>query len=430
MTSLLLNNIQQGRVVQLVLDKSLPLAGTELGTTHFGALISALRCTTSNRVRSVELTDHFGNQIYDHQLRLLLQTIAGMPTLRRFRVYTNTCVWPVAYWTRVLETAVGLQSWNVTRGIRIDSQDDIQCLAEVIRHHPSLKEVSLMDFGVDAVKLQTTAAAAATLVTARQKQTPRILRRLSSSSSLSTQSNESTSNFVSRQGQQSQYIMTLDPLVNALSTLPCLETIDLTVGSDLVPFMCRVSNQSLQQLLSSPLLLDVSLWDFGLDDAHMPALTAALQHHESLQFLSLRRNRGISHVGWHRFAVMMQHNYTLVSLYKDRFCNDTTLDSDSNDCNKKAKAFQVANDRLRLFLWLNRLGRRELLQQSATFTTAATTCKGNNTNKHQDQQWVAFLNRVGDRPDALFYLLQAKPLLLLQEFRSNTRPQTSSTETV
>jgi hypothetical protein len=464
MTSLLIHNIQRGRLTSLALDETLSNP-RELATTHFQFLLAALEqqqqytntktnkrdrryCTNTagsivSGIESVELSDHFLKVLTStSDLVILLMYISKLPNLRRLRIYSVYTAWPVMIWSRVLQTAVKLESWHVTRGVLLKDQHDITVLADCLRNHPSLVEVSLLDLGdVDGVWKSGTR---------RRNGNNRIRYESFADTDTEEENNihpERTTSASLRENDDGNDIteesdsftpqMTLDPLVLALSTIPNLETIDITVAPEFAPKLGRLSDASFRCLFSNlPHLQDVSLWEFGLDNGHMTVLKEIVQSHRRLQFLSLRRNSGITSQGWKTVSDMMELNTTLVSLYYDSASATTAADSEHH------KYLTALHDRIVLFLWLNQLGRGGLLDSITTNSSihddkvvgAETKVVGADTKAvrtpltypynskrltpnflsstvRQCNDWPAFLDRVSGDPDAVFYLLQTHPQL-------------------
>jgi hypothetical protein len=368
-------------------------------------------------------------------------------------------------WSRVLQTATKLESWHVTRGIRLTNQDDIAVLADCLMNHPSLVEVSLLDLGdVDGFWKNGTRRRN------RNGNGNRNQNWYESFADTDTDNEEEndihperTNNIIAtetpRQNDDNDETtkddsctpkMTLDPLVLALSTIPNLETVDITVAPEFAPKLGRLSDASFRDLFSSlPRLIDCSLWGFGLDNRHMVVLKEALQSHHRLQFLSIRRNAGITSEGWKTVSDMMEENTTLVSLYYDSVSASqsastsatTTNTNTTADTNNEQRRLNLSahHDRIRLFLWLNQLGRGGLLD---SLTTTANMPDDNaahrpsrltylNSTVRPCVDWLAFLDRVSGDPDAIFYLLQAHPRLCCRAGRTctmaATRPTTTTT---
>lgn len=457
-SSILINNILQGRVTSLALDETLSNP-QELATTHLSFLIAALEqqqqfrntktnkrdrryCTTRNTdgsvvmvsgIESVELSDHFLKALPSTcSLVVLLMCISKLPNLRKLRIYSVYTAWPVMIWSRFLQTAVKLESWHVTRGIRLKNQDDIAVLADCLRNHPSLVEVSLLDLGdVDGFwktgtrrlnrNNRTRYESFADADNMEENDIIRPPERTISGNIMRQNDNDTPEDSDSCTSQ-----MTLDPLMEALSTIPNLETIDITVAPEFAPKLGRLSDASVRGLFSDlPHLQDVSLWDFGLDNQHMVVLKEAVQSHRNLQFLSLRRNSVITSTGWKTVSDMMEQNTTLVSLYYDAASATTADDSEQR------KYLTAQHDRIVLFLWLNQLGRGALLDSitngsmpldNVTMTEQVRaplvhqpSSRRNSTflssTVRQCNDWLAFLDRVSGEPDAIFYLLQTHPQL-------------------
>jgi hypothetical protein len=419
---MLIQNIQKGRVTSLALDESLSKP-QELATTHFSSLLAALEQqqhlqytnpktnkrdrstkdddTTSivRGIESVELSDHFLKSITStSSLVVLLMHISKLPNLRQLRIYSVYIAWPVAIWSRFLQAAIRLESWHVTRGIRLKNADDIEVLADSMRNHPSLVEVSLLDLGdVDSLLDLGDVDGFWNNNIQWSNRNLNIMYETFADNNMEEE-NDIISFERPRQNDydtmeddfSSTLKMTLDPLVLALSTIPNLATVDITVAPEFATKLDRLSDASLQGLFSSSShLLGVSLWEFGLDNRHMVVLKEAVQSHRRLQFLSLQRNPGITCAGWKTVSDMMEQNTTLVSLYYD---DSATVDSEQR------RLLTAHHDRIRLFLWLNQLGRGDLL----------TSAKHDRDN---DNAWLAFLYRVSGDPDAVLYLLQANPRL-------------------
>jgi hypothetical protein len=494
MSQQLIDDIETGRVTSLKLDESLSHP-QELATTHFPRLLAALKqqqkYASHNKgssnvtgtvtpvvvgIESVELTDHFVSQLIStDSFVLLLRHIGLLPHLRKLRVYTVYTAWPVTIWSdsRVLQNAVKLTSWNVTRGIRLTDANDIAILAACLRNHPSLNEVSLLDLGVDDesdgndgmtddINIWTGRRMNMNVNNrSRQNETHRDVFADADFDDTDTDDSERTilaesprrwrgtqnhENVTTAAESAPEKKMTLDPLFAALTTIRNLETVDITVAFDFARQLNRLSDQSLRELFQCHTLNDVSLWDFGLDNRHMLVLKQALQSKSNsnidtnanatsnLSFLSLRRNPGITVQGWKTLSDMMEQNTTLVSLYYDSASSSTNATNirAKNNANAKnnAKNTTTSNaieqrrllashhERIRMFLWLNTKGRGQLLDSLTKnsnhhhhhihhHVTASTTAQ------HQGlrNEWLAFLGRVSDNPDALLYLLQAHPRL-------------------
>lgn len=265
----------------------------------------------------------------------LLRSLPSLPKLRQLRIYISRrstlnydLLHQVVQACPHLEQLIlcGGSSWEegpLTPAFALLSHHQILALASTIRNHPSLVEVSLQECFV-ASKLS------------------------------------------------------IDPILLALSTLPRLEVINLTLTHSSV---CRVRDASIKQLFRVKTLQDATLWSVGLDDAHMQALVPVLPVHPALVFLSLRCNPKITALGWQTLCDMVQDNHVLRSVYTDEIVSP------------KREAW------LQHFLYWNQCGRGKLLQS------------------HDPDLWQDCLMRWKDDPTAVFYLIQQGHACLLSEKR-------------
>jgi hypothetical protein len=141
-----------------------------------------------------------------------------------------------------------------------------------------------------------------------------------------------------------------------------------------------------------------------------------MMSHENLQFLSLRRNAGITGAAWCRFYRALEHGcYCLHSLYNDHAdglagCHPammvhqqhhtTTLSSSScdDDASTTTSAVAVAE----IYLGLNNLGRGELLRATH-----------DNGNEEKKEAWFAMLDSIADSPAALYAMISQHPTLFV-----------------
>ena len=137
--------------------------------------------------------------------------------------------------------------------------------------------------------------------------------------------------------------LSLDPIVEALATLPRLEMINLTMTPSSVS---RIRNSSFVRLFQVDTLQDVTLWSMGLDDKHLEAISDVLPLHPSLVFLSLRCNSKITDQGWQILCDIVEENYVLRSVYTDEIVSPQQ------------------EIMLQIFLFLNQCGRESLLQSN------------------------------------------------------------------
>lgn len=137
--------------------------------------------------------------------------------------------------------------------------------------------------------------------------------------------------------------LSLDPIVQALATLPCLEMINLTLTQDSVG---RIHDSSIVRLFQVNTLQDVTLWSMGLDDQHMKAVRDVLPWHPSLVFLSLRCNSSITEKGWQILCDIVEENHVLRSVYTDEIVSPER------------------ENMLQNFLYWNQIGRGNLIQSN------------------------------------------------------------------
>mmetsp|Transcript_8383 Transcript_8383/g.15984 ORF Transcript_8383/g.15984 Transcript_8383/m.15984 type:complete len:371 (-) Transcript_8383:46-1158(-) len=167
--------------------------------------------------------------------------------------------------------------------------------------------------------------------------------------------------------------LSLDPIVQALATLPRLEMINLTMTQSSVG---RIRNSSIVRLFQVDTLQDVTLWSMGLDDQHLEAIRDVLPLHPSLVFLSLRCNPKITERGWQTLCDIVEENYVLRSVYTDEIVSPQ-------------REIMLQN-----FLYFNQCGRGNLLQSN------------------DPKMWQEALVRWQNDLTALFYLVrQGHPCL-------------------
>lgn len=170
--------------------------------------------------------------------------------------------------------------------------------------------------------------------------------------------------------------LSIDPIVQALATLPKLEMINITLTQSSVK---RLLDTSVVKLFSAQKLQDVTLWSMGLDDQHMEAIRDVLPAHSSLVFLSLRCNPKISAQGWQTICDMVERNFMLRSVYTDEIVSPER------------------ENLLQTFLYWNQCGRAALLQS------------------HDPQQWQETIRRWNNDPSALYYIMRQGHSCLLSK---------------
>jgi hypothetical protein len=172
----------------------------------------------------------------------------------------------------------------------------------------------------------------------------------------------------------------IDPIVSALAELPVLQSVDITLFTDVQCDTTFVSQSSLRKLLRSPRLTALSLWGCSIQDCHLKVL----QETNRLSFLSLRRNPQID--DWKQFYHSLQTNFALKALYNDHAdlmsCMHPSMLYHSPDTPETA-AICAAE----ICLALNRLGRGE----------------------DDEEDFLDLLESVNESSMALYYLLRSRP---------------------
>lgn len=327
--------------------------------------------------------------------------------------------------------------------------DDVQVLAASLREHPTLRDIKLLDLFLLSVD---------TVVDDNDG----VIGDAFAANATNKNNSGSTSS--------------LDPIVTALSTIRQLESVDISLSTTssrcgvVAPMAAAavrggttggggggdgvvVGNQqndphddsdgvlitprALQALLTNcQSLTDVTLWNCALVDAHLEAIGAALQRHETLQFLSLRRNANIGSAAWcHFYRRTLEHCYSLQSLYSDHAdglsdchpclpvhrCINSSRNSIGGGGGSSSRA--TTNDEddaanapsssatttimtmmtevvsavaaAELYLGLNQLGRAQILRTD------------------DPEEWCAMLHEMADAPSALYALISERPTLFL-----------------
>ena len=170
--------------------------------------------------------------------------------------------------------------------------------------------------------------------------------------------------------------LSLDPIVQALATVPRLENMNITLTQSAVQ---RLQNESIIQLFQVETLQDVTLWSMGLDDAHLEALCRVVATHPALVFFSLRCNPKITPKGWQALCDMVveRDNCILRSVYTDQIVSPER------------------ENLLQTFLYWNQCGRAQLLESNDPL------------------HWLDTILRWKTDPTALYYLVrQGHPWLL------------------
>lgn len=313
-------------------------------------------------------------------LLLLLQTLSrtcpNLHSLRLFSAGTDAHL-SVPALAAFVQTCPTLQRLFLKRSLKLNSSLEVQILADALRDHPALQQINMLDLQLAA----TTGG-----------------------------------------------VVSLDPLMEALCTIPTLETVDLSLSSSSSSSSggkeqeqsesCSNSTPAfsphlLTALLDGcPLLTDISLWDCHLQDAHLQALAPALQRHQRLQFLSLRRNGALSEAAWCRFYHELEFCYCLQTLFNDHvefshLHHPSVLQHCANG-DETARAATAAE----LYLGLNQLERGDLLSREQQQ-------QGGN-KEDEREEWIEFLGSISDSEAALYYMVRSgapmlASLILLQD---------------
>jgi hypothetical protein len=324
---------------------------------------------------TVFLSDAFLEKFSLQDLCRLLTTVGTslrrLQTLRLYCCQQQTRV-PVSVIAATVMNLPQLEGLIITRSLQLLSDQDVQLLANALQDHPGLSEVKFLDLSVG--KDENTGKAGTTAIVQVDPLEPMLLDEdVEVEESAANNKNETIPTVATG-------AVSLDPLLFAIASIPRLETVDMTMNPSAKRWMKTVEPATLAVLCKSPHLQDLSLWEFGLQDEHLEAMQPVIIQHPTLQFLSLRRNPGISSTAWHQFYDGLEHGYTLCYLYND--------DAEMSD---------VAST----FLGLNLLGRGRLFQQE----------------QPDEDEWFEFLGLVSDCTDSLFTLLKADPAALLPDIR-------------
>lgn len=290
----------------------------------FQKILRAIRGNSA--IEEVSIGDVFTGLLLPEDFRLFLSTIATLPNLKSLRIstyYHQIDVKELAAIIRPRRESV-LSSIVIGDGLSLNCTSDVQILKDSLYQHQSLRTLGLLAIGCSMA--DTTV--------------PKL---------------------------------NLDELFLSIASIPNLESIDVTFDS-LAGAHERLSNDSIRKLLLCQTLEEATLWGTGLDDDHIQAMLPAINRHEKLRFLSLRRNPKISEKGWEAFTKALEGNYTMESIFSDptRHHNEISF-----------------------LLRMNKVGRFKVLEK-----VDATK-----------SDWVELLERVQGDTNAIYYLLQNGPHL-------------------
>jgi hypothetical protein len=221
-------------------------------------------------------------------------------------------------------------------------------------------------------------------------------------------------NFSNHATDQGDHDALLDPIVMALSSIPTLQTVELSCLASFTRWdRSYIREESLTALFSLPKLKRANLTNLGLEDSHFSAISINIGLEGPLQQLLLNGNCNSLH-GLETMVRLLESNRSLVllELENDVTMTDAVFDLlrrileqnvvlHSFSCTYKFRSsHQSAID---CFLKMNRLGLRE-----AFFDPMITSDK-----------CVRILAQVNDDADCLLYLLHEKPSICNLEMNSS-----------
>jgi hypothetical protein len=192
--------------------------------------------------------------------------------------------------------------------------------------------------------------------------------------------NEAVASFMENQTSNKKIV--LDPLLNAIASLPELKHCRLQ--HDLAGNMIQApSDSSLRSLCQSP-RQSLIFNSCGLSDDQCFVLADELKSKNlPLSILVVTRNKHISPLGWDAFVKMMAVNYNVVDFHHGE---DGQVNAPSSE--------QL--DKIAYYLRLNLAGRKHLLRGPM---------------RDRREAWLDFLIRGRNDMDLLFYALQSDPSL-------------------
>jgi hypothetical protein len=223
-------------------------------------------------------------------------------------------------------------------------------------------------------------------------------------------------NFANHATDQGDHEALLDPVVMALSSIPTLQTVELSCLASFTRWdRSYIREEFLFALFSLPRLRRANLTNLGLEDSHFSAISSNIGVKGPLQQLLLNGNYNSLH-GLETMVRLLESNRSLVilelennvkmtdavfDLLRRNLEQNTVLHSFS--CTYKVRSsHQSAID---CFLKMNRLGLRE-----AFFDPMAKSDK-----------CVHILAQVNNDADCLLYLLREKPSICNLEMNSIPR---------
>lgn len=385
LTSLFELEIWSGRVPLAALARALRHA-SNLGRLGLGfvSLYDTTNCNglyRHNSLRSLYLSDfRFVNQ-QDANLDSFLGSLASCPNLAHVEIFANRH---------------DVVPWSFTALGSLSSAPSLQSLT-LRRLELELTHVAAMEFStLNVLDFNENALGDDGCLVVTQA-----IQRANTVKELTLRSNRLTSRGC-------------EPIVNLLLTCNQVERLNLACndlqdeGACALAVLVRQSN-SLKHLelarcgisdvgctqIAEAVVFNSSLLNLGLSFNHMTdtsyvAFAQALSHNITLKSINLQTNRNnITYRGCDALLEMLKENFTLEHL-------STMLSSDSFTTYQTLTGGQI-----RTWLRLNQGGRRKFLLHEASATRA---------------DWIDAIRNVQDDLSAVFYLLNANPLICQSSF--------------
>lgn len=220
-------------------ELSLERVGENFDLNQF---VAALRANTT--VKHVCFSGTFVRELEPQQWRLMLQSIGQLRGLVELQIWCSTI--PVDVFSRTVAAAKSLQKVYFFRVGLEGTQDHFDGLARSIESHLQLRDVRIGGFHVSSPNPNEDATA-----------------------------------------------ITLDNVVQALSSAPHLEVVSLQLSSaqQTVPF----GEASVKKLLESKTITDLYLSRLGLGQGHLDVIAEGLANNETLRVLDLFGNNIQNH---------------------------------------------------------------------------------------------------------------------------------------
>ena len=311
------------------------------------ALVCGLKGNTI--VTNVDITWTFLRNLAETDRLFILDAIGKLSNLENI---TLEVVGPTSILTVALKNAKHLRSLSVGK-LRFATNKDVDRLSQALQNCQKLEYVSLSSIQV--------------LVQGDH-----------------VMGNDGMVRFLETENQETAEKIVLDPLLDAMASLPTLEHIRLQHnlhGNKIEP----PSQQSLRSLCRAP-RKSLIFNSCGLVDEQCIAIAdelASIRASPSLSILVVTRNSRITPRGWRAFISMLEMNYTIVDFH----CGEEGQKNEPTPDQKCKIAY---------FQKLNMAGRGRLLTDS--------------TSSKRDG-WIDFLVKGRNDLDLLFYALQTNPSL-------------------